>query len=206
MEGPTDGSLYAPGVPRDERWGPLELEGATVWITGLPAAGKSTLGSALVSHLVERGRPAYLLDGDNLRSGINADLGFSAADRQENIRRTAHMACLFAEAGTVAVVAVISPYAADRAVARDLHGDRGLRFVEVWVDTPLVECERRDPKGLYAKARAGELAHFTGVDDPYEPPEHPDVALSPEIATEQAVQQVVRLLERPIASPAASGR
>ena len=199
MDADVEGMSYAPGIPREERWGPLSLEGATVWLTGLPAAGKSTLGSALVSHLVERGRPAYLLDGDNLRSGINADLGFSAADRQENIRRTAHMACLFAEAGTVAVAAVISPYAVDRAFARDLHADRRLSFVEVWMATPLAECERRDPKGLYARARAGELTHFTGVDDPYEQPEQPDLAFSPQIPTEQAVQQIAELLERPIA-------
>ena len=120
--------------------------------------------------LVAAGRPAYLLDGDNLRHGLNADLGFSAGDRSENIRRVGEVARLFADAGVVALVPVISPYRADRAAARAIHDGVGLRFVEVFVDTPLAVCEARDPKGLYKRARRGEITGFTGIDDPYEAP------------------------------------
>ncbi|CAN5861121.1 N/A [soil metagenome] len=144
--------------------------GATVWLTGLSGSGKSTIGVALELALIERGRAAYRLDGDNLRQGLNGDLGFSAADRSENIRRVGEVARLFADAGVVAVVPVISPYRADRDRVRDIHDEAGLLFVEVFVDTPLEVCEARDPKGLYAKARAGEITGFTGVDDPYEAP------------------------------------
>jgi bifunctional enzyme CysN/CysC len=153
--------------------------GATVWFTGLSGSGKSTVAVEVERLLVGAGRAAYLLDGDNLRHGLNADLGFSAADRTENIRRVGEVARLFADAGVVALVPVISPYAADRERARSIHEVAGLRFVEVWVDTPLEVCEARDPKGLYAKARAGEIAGFTGIDDPYEPPDHPDLRLTP---------------------------
>lgn len=136
------------------------------------------------------GRPAYLLDGDNLRQGLNGDLGFSAADRNENVRRVANVARLFADAGVVAIVPLISPYRASRQMARQLHDAAGLRFLEVFVDTPLEECERRDPKGLYAKARAGEISGMTGIDDPYEPPIGPDVRFVPEdgSAAEMAAQ------------------
>ena len=153
--------------------------GATVWFTGLSGSGKSTVAVELERALAAAGRPAYLLDGDNLRHGLNADLGFSAADRSENIRRVGEVARLFADAGVVALVPVISPYAADGARARAIHEAAGLRFVEVWVDTPLEVCEARDPQGLYAKARAGELSGFTGIDDPYEAPHHPDLRLTP---------------------------
>ena len=153
--------------------------GATVWFTGLSGSGKSTVAAEVERSLVAAGRPAYLLDGDNLRHGLNADLGFSAGDRTENIRRVGEVARLFADAGVVALVPVISPYAADRDRARSVHEAAGLRFVEVWVDTPLDVCEARDPKGLYAKARAGEITGFTGIDDPYEPPVHPDLRLVP---------------------------
>jgi len=153
--------------------------GATVWFTGLSGSGKSTVAVEVERQLIAAGRAAYLLDGDNLRHGLNADLGFSAADRTENIRRVGEVARLFADAGVVALVPVISPYAADRARARAIHEAAGLRFVEVWVDTPLEVCEARDPKGLYAKARAGELTGFTGIDDPYESPANPELRLSP---------------------------
>ncbi|MGI9080798.1 MAG: adenylyl-sulfate kinase, partial [Thermoleophilaceae bacterium] len=165
---------HAPAVTREQRaraGGP----GVTVWLTGLPASGKSTIAAALEHALLERGRAAYLLDGDNLRHGLNGDLGFSASDRAENVRRTGEVARLFADAGLVALVSLVSPYAADRARARALHEREGLRFLEVYVNTPLEECERRDPKGLYARARAGELAGFTGIDDPYEAPERPEL-------------------------------
>jgi len=159
----------------DRPWG-----GATVWFTGLSGSGKSTVAVEVERLLVASGRAAYLLDGDNLRHGLNADLGFSAADRTENIRRVGEVARLFADAGVVALVPVISPYRADRDRARSIHEAVGVPFVEVFVDTPLDVCEARDPKGLYAKARAGEIKGFTGIDDPYEAPVHPDLRLTPD--------------------------
>lgn len=166
---------HAGAVARHER----PSAGATVWFTGLSGSGKSTVAVEVERALVAAGRAAYLLDGDNLRHGLNADLGFSAADRAENIRRVGEVARLFADAGVVALVPVISPYRADRDRARAIHADVGLSFIEVFVDTPLDVCEARDPKGLYAKARAGEITGFTGVDDPYEPPERPELRLTP---------------------------
>jgi bifunctional enzyme CysN/CysC len=157
--------------------------GATVWFTGLSGSGKSTVAAEVERALVAAGRPAYLLDGDNLRHGLNADLGFSAADRSENIRRVGEVARLFADAGVVALVPVISPYRADRDRARAIHGGVGLRFVEVFVDTPLEVCEARDPKGLYKLARKGEITGFTGIDDPYEAPASPDLRLTPDDGT-----------------------
>jgi bifunctional enzyme CysN/CysC len=154
--------------------------GATVWFTGLSGSGKSTVAAEVERRLVAAGRPAYVLDGDNLRHGLNADLGFSAADRAENIRRVGEVARLFADAGVVALVPVISPYKADRERVRDIHRAAGAPFVEVFVDTPLELCEQRDPKGLYARARAGEITGFTGIDDPYEPPASPDLVLRPD--------------------------
>ncbi len=164
-------------LTRSERREALGFAGATVWLTGLPASGKSTIGRAVEERLVRAGRPAYLLDGDNLRHGLNGDLGFDEAARAENVRRTAHVARLLAECGAVALVSLVSPYAADREVAAALHAAEGLDFIEVFVSTPLAQCEQRDPKGLYARARAGELAGLTGVGAPYEPPERPDVVV-----------------------------
>jgi len=164
--------LVAPAVRRD-----VVGQGATVWLTGLSASGKSTIAAMLEERLLNSRRPAYVLDGDNLRHGLNGDLGFDAASRSENVRRAAHVARLFADAGMIAVVCLISPYAADRELARVLHERNGIPFVEVFVDTPLEECERRDPKGLYARARTGELRGFTGIDDPYERPENADVLI-----------------------------
>jgi bifunctional enzyme CysN/CysC len=154
--------------------------GATVWFTGLSGSGKSTVAAEVERALISQGRPAYLLDGDNLRHGLNVDLGFSAPDRSENIRRVGEVARLFADAGLVALVPVISPYRADRDRVRQIHEAVGLPFLEVFVDTPLEVCESRDPKGLYAKARAGEIRGFTGIDDPYEAPERPDLRLTPD--------------------------
>ncbi len=165
--------------------------GATVWFTGLSGSGKSTVAVAVERALVAAGRPAYLLDGDNLRHGLNADLGFSAEDRTENIRRVGEVARLFADAGMVALVPVISPYRADRARARSIHEALGLPFVEVFVDTPLALCEARDPKGLYARARAGEITGFTGIDDPYEAPSAPDLRLTPEDGDPEAQAALV---------------
>jgi bifunctional enzyme CysN/CysC len=166
---------HSNAVGRSERG----TRGVTVWFTGLSGSGKSSVAVELERKLVASGRPAYLLDGDNLRHGLNAGLGFSAADRAENVRRVGEVAKLFADAGLVAVVSLVSPYRSDRDRVRAAHEAAGLRFVEVFVDTPIEVCEARDPKGLYAKARAGELTGFTGVDDPYEPPPQPDLVLRP---------------------------
>lgn len=183
-------------LTRDERWGCLAHSGATLWLTGLPASGKSTLAAQVERRLVLGGRAAYRLDGDNLRHGLNGDLGFEAAERSENVRRTAHVAALMADAGTVAIVSLVSPYGADRRAARAVHEVLGLPFVEVFVDTPLEECERRDPKGLYARARAGEIAGFTGVSDPYEPPSAPDVRIAGDgSAREEWVSAIILALE-----------
>ena len=186
---------HAPAVTREAR-AQAGAPGLTVWLTGLPASGKSTIAAALEDALLKGGRPAYLLDGDNLRHGLNGDLGFSASDRAENVRRTGEVARLFADAGLVALVSLVSPYAADRACARALHARDGLRFLEVYVNTPLEECERRDPKDLYAKSRAGELPGFTGIDDPYEAPERPELELRPaEQGLGEAVAAVLALLD-----------
>jgi bifunctional enzyme CysN/CysC len=164
-------------VTPDDRSAALGFKGATIWFTGLPASGKSTLAVEIEALLIGAGRPALRLDGDNLRHGLNGDLGFSPEDRAENVRRTAHAAALLAEAGVVALVALVSPYASDRATARAIHAGAGLPFHEIWVSTGLAECERRDPKGLYARARAGELPGLTGVGDIYEAPESPDLTI-----------------------------
>ena len=155
--------------------------GSTVWLTGLSGSGKSTIAVALERRLVLAGRPAFRLDGDNLRHGLNADLGFSSADRDENVRRAGEVAAILAEAGVVAIVPLISPYRAARDRARAVHEARGVPFFEVFVDTPIEVCEERDPKGLYTKARAGELPGFTGIDDPYEAPVSPDLVLTPDL-------------------------
>ena len=181
-------------LERDSRWEALGHRGATVWLTGLPASGKSTIAAALERRLVEDGRPAYLLDGDNVRHGLSDDLGFEPGERSEHIRRVAHVARLLADAGVVAVVSLVSPMEADRKLARELHDAAGLDFHEVFVSTPVEECERRDPKGLYARARAGKLPGFTGVDAPYEEPEHPDFEF--DTASEDGDDAVERLLER----------
>lgn len=180
-------------VSRDQRWRRHGLEGLTVWFTGLSGSGKSSVANAVAERLLEAARPAYLLDGDNVRHGLNADLGFSAADRSENIRRVGEVARLMADAGLVVLVPVISPYAADRDRVRAGHASADLRFVEVFVDTPLEVCEQRDSKGLYRLARAGQLTGFTGLDDPYEPPSSPELRLTPAALDDQvdAVMHVV---------------
>jgi bifunctional enzyme CysN/CysC len=187
---------HEPLVPRSERWAALGVRGATVWFTGLSGSGKSTVAAEVERLLLERRRPTYLLDGDNLRHGLNADLGFDEVSRTENVRRVGEVARLFADAGVVALVPLVSPYRAGRDRARALHVAAGLPFVEVFVDTPIEECERRDPKGLYKKARAGELKNFTGIDDPYEAPLAPELLLRPVDgdAASQA-QLVVALLD-----------
>ncbi|MQA11182.1 MAG: adenylyl-sulfate kinase [Pseudonocardiaceae bacterium] len=179
-------------VGRHER----ATRGLTVWLTGLSASGKSAVAVELERRLVAAGRPAYLLDGDNVRHGLNADLGFSAPDRTENVRRLGEVARLFADAGVVAVVSLISPYRADRELVRATHQAAGLPFVEVFVDTPVEVCEARDPKGMYARARAGEITGFTGIDDPYEAPDTPDLVLRPADGDPAAMAaKVLALLE-----------
>ncbi|CAA9511743.1 MAG: Sulfate adenylyltransferase subunit 1, partial [uncultured Solirubrobacteraceae bacterium] len=165
-------------LTRERRWAALGAKGTTLWFTGLPASGKSTIAAALEARLVDTGVPAYRLDGDNLRHGLNENLGFSPEDRAENVRRTAHAARLLADSGVVALVSLVSPYAADRDAARAIHAEQDIDFLEVFVDTPLSECERRDPKGLYARARAGEIPEFTGISAPYEPPPSPELTLT----------------------------
>ncbi|MGC2635777.1 MAG: adenylyl-sulfate kinase, partial [Acidobacteriaceae bacterium] len=152
------------------RWEAIGQRGAVVWMTGLPSSGKSTIAHALEQHLIDAGKRAFVLDGDNLRHGINGDLGFGREDRCENVRRTAHVAALLAQAGTLTIVSLVSPYVCDRETARGIVESSGLEFIEVFVDTPVEECERRDPKGLYRRARNGEIKGFTGVDGDYEPP------------------------------------
>jgi len=172
--------VWHPGdVARVDRWQADHLGGATVWFTGLSGSGKSTVAVAVERLLLQRGQAAYLLDGDNLRHGLNGDLGFDDADREENVRRAGEVARLFADAGVVALVPLISPFRAGRERVRLIHEMADLPFVEVFVDTPIEQCEQRDPKGLYAKARAGELKGFTGIDAPYEAPDDPDLVVTP---------------------------
>ena len=182
-------------VDRESREQLLKQKGATIWLTGLPSSGKSTIGFSLEHSLVQSGRLSYVLDGDNIRHGLNKNLGFSAADRAENIRRIGEVAKLFADAGLVTITSFVSPYRADRDLVRKLHEDAKLPFVEVFVDTPVEECEKRDPKGLYKKARAGEIPNFTGVSDPYEPPSKPEVVIkSAENKLEACVEQLLNYL------------
>ena len=157
-------------LTRERRYAALGTQGATVLFTGLSGSGKSTIAAGVEEAFVNVGRPAFMLDGDNLRHGISGDLGFSDKDRQENVRRAGEVARMFAEAGAVALISIISPCAGDRQLIRALHEDNGLPFYEVFMDTPLEECERRDVKGLYARARAGQLPGFTGIGSDYETP------------------------------------
>jgi adenylylsulfate kinase len=178
-------------VTREERGQLLKQKGATLWFTGLSGSGKSTIAFTLEHALVQQGRLAYVLDGDNIRHGLNKNLGFSAADREENIRRIGEVAKLFADCGVVAMTSFISPYRKDRDVVRELHQKDGLPFIEVFVSTPIATCETRDPKGLYKKARAGQIKNFTGIDDPYEAPEKPELTID---ATNTSPQQAAALL------------
>uniref|UniRef100_A0A8D0HV99 3'-phosphoadenosine 5'-phosphosulfate synthase 2 n=1 Tax=Sphenodon punctatus TaxID=8508 RepID=A0A8D0HV99_SPHPU len=172
------------------------FRGCTVWLTGLSGAGKTTIGFALEEYLVSHGIPCYSLDGDNIRHGLNKNLGFSADDREENIRRIAEVSKLFADAGLVCITSFISPYAKDRQSAQKVHEVAGLPFFEVFVDAPLNICESRDVKGLYKKARAGEIKGFTGIDSEYEKPESPELVLKTNISTvTECIQKVVELLQ-----------
>jgi adenylyl-sulfate kinase len=166
----------------------------TIWLTGLSASGKSTLAYELEHRLISSGRPCLALDGDNVRHGLNADLGFSPADRRENVRRIAEVAKLFNEVGLIVITAFISPYRDDRDAAKRIIGEQ--RFLEVFLDAPLAVCEARDPKGLYRKARAGEVSEFTGISAPYERPEYPDMVLRTDLLdASQAAAEVMARLE-----------
>ena len=180
-------------LSRDDRFAALGTIGGTLLFTGLSGAGKSTLAAAVEEAFVNRGRPAFLLDGDNLRHGLNGDLGFSDRDRTENVRRAGEVARMFAESGALALIALICPFEEDRRLIRALHQEARLAYVEIFVDTSLEECERRDPKGLYARARAGQLPGFTGIDSDYEVPARPDLVLGPGSGT--LSEQVSRVLE-----------
>lgn len=179
-------------VSQEERCRLLNQQPVTIWLTGLSAAGKSTLAFALERALIDLGHACYVLDGDNVRHGLSRDLGFSHADRTENIRRIAEVGKLMNDAGLIVITAFISPYRQDRALARAIIGADCFR--EVYVSTPLSVCESRDPKGLYIKARKGEVAEFTGISSPYEAPEFPDMLIDTEkLSSEQAVSQLISL-------------
>ncbi|CAG8682791.1 1276_t:CDS:2, partial [Racocetra fulgida] len=171
----TNITWHEGNISRIEREKLLGQKGLTIWFTGLSASGKSTLASALEQQLLHLGSSCYRLDGDNIRFGLNKDLGFEQKDREENIRRIAEVAKLFADSTTIALTSFISPYQSDRDAARKLHEDSGIPFIEVYVDAPLEVVEQRDPKGLYKKAKMGEIKGFTGVSAPYEPPPSPEL-------------------------------
>lgn len=182
-EGHIDGAARAANLGHQSR---------TVWFTGLSGSGKSTLAFAVEQALIEQGVAAYVLDGDNVRFGLNRDLGFAPEDRTENIRRIGEVCRLFQDAGLVVLTAFVSPYTADRDAVRALHPEGA--FIEVFVDTPIEVCEARDVKGLYAKARAGEIPEFTGISAPYEPPPNPEIVVDTSISLEDCVAQVVEAL------------
>jgi len=192
----TNITYHAGSVTREERHKGLNQKGATLWLTGLSASGKSTMAMALEQVLIQNGHTAYCLDGDNVRHGLNKNLGFSAEDRTENIRRIGEVAKLFADAGIITITSFISPYRADRDLVRKLHDDADLPFIEVFVDCPLEEAEKRDPKGLYKKARAGEIKGFTGIDDPYEAPQNAELVIpTAEQSIEESVQTLLAAIE-----------
>jgi adenylylsulfate kinase len=182
-------------VSREERFGKLNQKGLVLWMTGLSGSGKSTIACAVESALVNLGKHCYRLDGDNVRHGLNKNLGFSAEDRAENIRRIGEVSKLFADAGIITLTSFISPYIADRDQARKICDEDGLAFVEIYVDVTLEEAENRDPKGLYKKARAGEIKGFTGIDDPYEAPVNAEIHLKThEMSLDDEVQVIVNYL------------
>ena len=198
----TNVTWHDGNVTRNDRQKVLRQQGVTIWFTGLSGSGKSTIAVALENALHSLGKLSYRLDGDNVRHGINKNLGFSEEDRKENIRRIGEVAKLFGDAGVISLSSFISPYRADRDEVRALHEQASLGFVEVFVDCPLAEAERRDPKGLYKKARAGEIRNFTGIDDPYETPESPEIHLrTDQLTLDEEVELILGYLkEREIIS------
>ena len=182
-------------ISREDRYQILRQKGATIWFTGLSGSGKSTIAVALEKALHSMGKLSYRLDGDNVRLGINKNLGFSEEDRKENIRRIGEIAKLFGDSGTIALSSFISPYRGDRDEVRALHVAADMPFVEIFVDCALSVAEDRDPKCLYKKARAGEIKNFTGIDDPYEAPENPEIHLrSDEMSLQEEVSIVIDYL------------
>ena len=196
IEAGEGGSQEACHLPREKRYAALNQKGITLWMTGLSGSGKSTIAALLEEQLVTKyGKAVYRLDGDNIRTGLNRDLGFSKADRAESVRRVGELACLFSDSGSITIVSLVSPYKADRDMARKRHEDQGIKFLEVFMDVPLKIVQDRDPKGLYKKVAAGELKGFTGVDDPYEAPENPEVSMKNyEMSVQEAVDVLMRAL------------
>lgn len=191
----TNVTWHASDVTRDQRQTVLGQRGCSVWMTGLSGSGKSTVAVAAERKLVDAGRAVYRLDGDNVRHGLCGDLGFSAADREENNRRIGEVTKLFADAGLIVFNSFVSPYRATRDRIRKLHDEAGLPFLEVFVHVPLEVAEQRDPKGLYKKARAGEIRDFTGIDAPFEAPEHPELTLpTHELSVEACADRLIALL------------
>lgn len=183
-------------ITKEDRSKLTKQQGLTLWFTGLSGSGKSTVAVALEKALYQRGHLSYRLDGDNIRLGINKNLGFSAEDRTENIRRIGEIAKLFADTGVIALSSFISPYCSDRDQVRKTHEEGNMPFIEVYIDCPLEEAEKRDPKGLYKKARAGEIKNFTGIDDPYEAPKSPEIHLkTAEMSLEDEVEAIIAYLE-----------
>src|SRR3982750_1467424 len=190
----TNVTWHEGSVTREERQRLLGQKGVTVWMTGLSASGKSTIAVILEQMLLHRKKHAYRLDGDNIRMGLNKNLGFSAEDRAENIRRIGEVAKLFTDAGVIAITSFISPYRKDRDAVR--ASMKPGEFIEVYVNVSLAAAERRDPKGLYKKARAGEIKGFTGIDDPYDAPEHPEIVIETEqVKAEEAAGTILTHLE-----------
>lgn len=182
-------------VSRQEREGLLGQQGVLLWLTGLPSSGKSTIAYTVEHALVNRGHLAYVLDGDNIRFGLNKNLGFSAEDRAENIRRIGEVGKLFVDGGYITLASFVSPYREDRDGVRALMADGD--FAEIFIDTPVELCEERDPKGLYKKARAGEIPNFTGISDPYEAPENAEMVIKTATGTpEEAAAQILAMLEQ----------
>ena len=183
-------------ITSDDRHSMMGQKGATLWFTGLSGSGKSTIAVALEAELYKRGKLSYRLDGDNIRLGINKNLGFSAEDRTENIRRIGEISKLLVDCGVIALSSFISPYKVDRDAVRALHADSNFPFIEVFIDCALDIAEDRDPKGLYKKARAGEIKNFTGIDDPYEAPENPEIHLrTDQMTLDQEVSLIIGYLE-----------
>lgn len=184
-------------LTHDERKEIIKQNGATLWFTGLSASGKSTIACGLERTLLAKGIQSYRLDGDNVRFGLNKDLGFSEADRNENIRRIGEVSKLFADSCVLSLASFISPYKKDRDSVRAIHEASNLPFIEVYVDVPLAVAEERDPKGLYKKAREGLIKNFTGIDDPYEAPETPEIHLNTaEKSVEECVDQIIEYLTK----------